>query len=151
MKMGIIAFSHTCVKAYKEKKLRSGNIDLCFISKGYFFVTGRMQTSNLKAHETCHSESFLMIFTLPNTSQNVGERLLSHLQQQRAEIQFCFLKKNWTFDFWFSKVWHWEVMEMKWTPIFFQLLRLRGEDDPKVISFFPSHFALFPYLLFMIL
>ena len=51
--------------------------------------------SNLKAHETskCHSESFLMIFTLPNTSQNVGERLLSHLQQQRAEIQFCFLKK----------------------------------------------------------
>ena len=130
-----LVFCHTCVKAYKEKKLTSSsNLDPCFISRGFY--NWKDASVKLKAHELskCHQESVLKIFTLPSTTKDIGEALSQQHEQGKLENRHCFLKVLSNIRF----------LACQGLPLrgdgneaesnFLQLFRLRGEDDPKVLD-----------------
>ena len=130
-----LAFCHTCVKAYNEKKFTtSHNLDPSFLSRG--FNNWKDTTVKFKAHELskCHQESVEKIFTLPNTTQDIGETLSQRHKQEHVVNRRCFLKILSSMRF----------LTRQGLPLrgdgneadsnFLQLLRLRGEDSPEMLD-----------------
>ena len=85
------AYFHTCISAYKQKKLKSSSADPAFISKG--FRNWKDATISFSKHEdsSCHKEAVLLVITLPSTTRDVGECLSSALLKERASNRACFL------------------------------------------------------------
>ena len=65
------AFCFTCVRAFKQKKLRSGAADAAFITKGY--QNWKDTTSSFRNHEgsACHKEAVEKMVTIPATHRDV--------------------------------------------------------------------------------
>ena len=65
------AFCFTCVRAFKQKKLRSGAADAAFITKGY--QNWKDTTSSFRNHEgsACHNEAVEKMVTIPATHRDV--------------------------------------------------------------------------------
>ena len=90
----------------------------------------------MRFHESskCHSESVLKIFTSPSTSQNVGEIFLTALKWEKLDRRHCFLKILSTIRFIACQGMALRRDRIEIDSNFIQLLRVRGEDDPKVLE-----------------
>ena len=90
----------------------------------------------MRAHEKskCHSESVLKIITLPSTTQNVGEILSSQLKLEKLERRHCFLKILSNIRYLARQGMALRGDGSEIDSNFNQLLRLRGEDNPKVLE-----------------
>ena len=130
-----LAFCHTCIKAYREKKLTSAhNVDPSFILRGYY--NWKDATVKLKAHEAskCHQEALLKIFTLPSTTRDIGETLSSQHRQEKLDNRCCFL----------TILSNTRFLAHQGLPLrgdgteadsnFIQLFHLRGEDNPNYLN-----------------
>lgn len=131
-----VAFCHTCVKAYKEKKIvwSSGNVDPAFISTG--FCNWKDASVKLKSHESsnCHHESVTKIFTLPSTTEDIGEALSKQHKQEKLERRHCFLKILASIRFLARQGLALRGDDTEDNSNFIQLLKLQGEDDPKLLE-----------------
>ena len=85
-------YCHTCVKAYKEKKLVAPNLEWSFISHGY--TNWKDATVNFAKHEqsTCHEDAALKILSAGKTIPDVGESLSSQHAVEKEERRVCLLK-----------------------------------------------------------
>ena len=70
-----LAFCFTCAKTEEQGKLRSGNRDPSFLSKG--FSNWKNGTESFKRHEKskCHSEAVEVMVILPKATQNIADSL----------------------------------------------------------------------------
>lgn len=130
----------TCAQASEQKKLQwASNLDLAFISKGY--TNWKDATVKFPIHESskCHKESVLKMVTLPSSTRNVAESLSNALKQEKLERRQCLLKILSNIRF----------LARQGLPLrghgnqetqseidsnFVQLMKLRGEDDSRIIT-----------------
>ena len=127
-----IVFCYLCVKAYREKKLSSGLIDLSFISNG--FSNWKDACVNFKAHEcsNCHKESVEKILTLPSTTQDIGEALSSIHKQEKLQRCQMLLKILSNLRFLARQALPLRGDGDENDSNFMQLLTLRAEDDARI-------------------
>ena len=73
------------IKAYKEDKLQTPNLELAFISKG--FNNWKDDVVKFKEHESsnCHKDSVVVTFDLPSSVKDIAETLESELTKQKME------------------------------------------------------------------
>ena len=124
---------YTCLKAKLEKKLSwAANADAVFTDKGY--TNWKDATVRFSAHEasSCHKEAVLKVTTLPASTPDVAMCLSSQHQKDCLERRQCFLKILSNVRFLARQGLpfrgHGDESESNFT----QLLRLRGEDDPRI-------------------
>ena len=69
------AYCFICAKAIKEKKVKTGNMDACFISTGY--TNWKDATCAFKRHEAsdAHKAAIEAIVTIPKTTKDIGTAL----------------------------------------------------------------------------
>ena len=124
------AFCYNCIKAYTEGKLRTPNLELAFISKG--FNNWKDASVKFKEHESsnCHKDSVVVTVDLASSVKDIAETLQSELTKQKMENRqmllkilsnICFLARQ-------SIAIRGEGDEENSN--FIQLFKLRGEDDP---------------------
>ena len=86
------AFCHLCLKAEHEKRfLASTKRDPAFISRGYTNWRDATKAFNKHLASTCHREAVSAV-ELPKQTGDVGERLSSKHEQQKAENRAVFRK-----------------------------------------------------------
>jgi hypothetical protein len=81
-----------CVSACKHNRLRSGNANVAFISRG--FQNWKDATIAFRTHESssCHKEAVEQMITLPVTTRHVGECLSSAVAEEKRINRACFMK-----------------------------------------------------------
>ena len=115
-----------------QKRLQwSTNADMAFVSKGFYNWKDATVKFALHSSSNCHKEAVLKMVTMPS-GKSVAESLSSQLAKEKLQRRQCFLKI-------LSNV---RFLARQGLPIrghgderdsnFFQLLKLRGEDDPKI-------------------
>ena len=123
----------TCAQANAQKKLQwSTNADTAFISKGFSNWKDATVKFALHLSSNCHKESVLKMITMPSSSKNVAESLSAQVAKNKLERRQCFLKILSNIRF----------LALQGLPLrghgdekddnFFQLMKLRGEDDPRI-------------------
>ena len=127
-------FCHTCVKAFKELKMSSRNYDEAFTTKG--FHNWKNATCVFRDHETssCHREAVEKILTLPAKTRDIGDSLSSAHEREKHDNGQCLLKIISNLRFLARQSCALRGDGDESASNFIQLLRLRGEDDPKVID-----------------
>ena len=132
-----VAFCHTCIRAYKEKKItwNAGNLDPAFISSGYY--NWKDASVKLKAHENskCHLEAVEKIFTLPSTTEDIAEVLSRQHGQEKVERRQCFLKVLSSIRFLARQGLPLCGDDTEDNSNLVQLLKLQGEKDPKLAEY----------------
>ena len=86
------AFCYNCIKACKEDKLRTPNLELAFISQG--FNNWKDASVKFKEHESsnCHKDSVVVTVGLPSSVKDIVETLQSELTKQKMENRKMLLK-----------------------------------------------------------
>ena len=91
-----IVFCHTCVKAVHLKRLSStGSVDFAFISRGYSnWKDAAGNTDTFYKHESssCHKEAVQVMYTLPQTTGDVGKLISSNHAKSKEENRKYLLK-----------------------------------------------------------
>ena len=128
------AFCHTCIKAFKEKKLFSNSCDPSFIRKG--FHNWKDATLKFRAHESSntHKEAILKVVTLPKTTRNVGEALSSSLRHEKLERRKVLLKILSNIRFLGRQGLAFRGDGDESDSNFMQLFHLRSEDNPSLLG-----------------
>ncbi|XP_062523284.1 uncharacterized protein LOC134197946, partial [Corticium candelabrum] len=126
----------TCAQASLQKKLQwPSSSDLAFISNG--FTNWKDATVKFTTHASskCHNEAVLKMIEVPSSMKNVAESLSAQLKMEKLERRQCFLKVLSNIRF----------LARQGLPLrghgdhesnsnFLQLMRLRGEDDSRVLG-----------------
>jgi len=132
-----LAFCHTCVRSYTEKKISwsVGNIDPAFISSGFY--NWKDASVKLKTHETfkCHLEAVEKIFKLPNTTEDIAEVLSRQHKQEKMERRHCFLKVLSSIRFLARQGLPLHSDDTEDNSNLIQLLKLQGENNPKLVEY----------------
>ena len=76
------AYCFTCTKAIKEKKVKTGNMDACFVSSG--FTNWKGATCAFKRHKVsdAHKAAIEAIVTIPKTTKDIGTALCEGYKQE---------------------------------------------------------------------
>ena len=130
-----VALCFMCARANSEKKIQwSSNVDLAFVSKGFSNWKDANGKFAVHASSKCHKEAVLKMVTLPATTRDVAESLSTQHQREKSERRKCFLKVLSNIKF----------LARQGLPLrghgdesdfnFFQLLKLRGEDDARIAT-----------------
>ena len=121
----------TGIKAYKEDKLRTPNLELVFISKG--FNNWKDASVKFKEHESsnCHKDSVVVTVDLPSFVKDIAETLQSELTKQKMENRQMLLKILSNIHFLVCQSIAIRGDGDKENSNFIQLFKLCGEDDPK--------------------
>ena len=128
-----LAFCFTCGKAEEQGRLRGGNREQTFLTKG--FCNWKDGTESLKRHEKskCHIEAVEMMLILPKTTHNIADTLSSAHANECKKNRLMLLKIIEVLQYLgrqgISLRGHDEEESN-----FIQLLRLRGKDDPKIFQ-----------------
>ena len=80
-------FCHTCMKAFKEKKMKSTKkADPAFVINGY--CNWKDATVGFRNHEVsgCHREAVEVIITLPSTTMNIGAQYIKEKELNRKML-----------------------------------------------------------------
>lgn len=129
-----LCFCYICIQAHAEKKISSGYIDQCFISRG--FSNWKDATSVFKKHDQskCHREALERTVTLPKSTKDIGETLSERHANEKSENRRCLLKIISNIRF----------LARQGLPLrgdgnendsnFIQLMKIRGEDDTKLLE-----------------
>ena len=128
------AFCFVCVKAYSNNMLHSiNNLESAYISSGY--TNWKDACVKFPNHESsrCHKDSVLKTVTLPATTRDVGESLSSQLAKDRLERRQCFLKLLSNVRFLARQALPLRGDGDESDSNYMQLLKLRGEDDARVL------------------
>ena len=125
---------HTCVKAYKEKKLFSNTSDPSFIKRG--FHNWKDATLKFRAHESSntHKEAILKIVTLPKTTKDVGESLSSAVKLEKLERRAVMMKILSNIRFLARQGLAFRGDGDETDSNFMQLFLLQSEDNPKLLG-----------------
>ena len=85
-------FCHTCMVAYKQKKLIAPKADGAFINNG--FQNWKNATVAFRNHECSgtHKDAVHQMVTIPSTNQDIGVCLSSAMAEERRINRACFLK-----------------------------------------------------------
>ncbi len=129
-----LAYCYLCTKAYKEGKFIScSRLEYTYISKGY--SNWKDATVNFAAHDksSCHKEAILKVVTLPATTRNIGEQLCRQYSEQLLERRQCLLKILSCIRYLGRQGLPLRGRGTEEDSNYIQLLRLRGEDDHRVI------------------
>ena len=102
------------------------------VSKG--FSNWKDATVAFRAHETslCHKEAVEMVLTLPATTKDVGELLSSAHAHEKAVNRHCLVKVISTLRFLARQGCPIRGHDDETDGNFYQLLKLRGEEDETV-------------------
>ena len=123
----------TCVQAATQKKLQwSTNADLAFISRGFYNWKDATVKFTQHAASKCHKESVLKVVTLPSTSKDIAESMSAQIAKERFERRQCFLKILSNIRFLARQGLPLRGHGDETDSNFFQLMKLRGEDDSRV-------------------
>jgi hypothetical protein len=115
-----------------QKKLQwSTNADMAFVSRGFHNWKDATVKFKLHSSSNCHKEAVLKMVTMPS-SKNVAESLSSQLAMEKLERRQCFLKILSNVRFLARQGLPFRGHGDEKDSIFFQLLKLRGEDNTKV-------------------
>ena len=123
-------FCHVCVKAHKEKKLKSSKLKQSFITEG--FTNWKKALELFKGHEIsdCHKESTLKVVTV---NHDVGELLSQQHAKEKAQNRKCFLKLLSNVKFLGKQALAFRGHDDSRSN-FIQLIKLRGEDVPDMLN-----------------
>ena len=124
---------HISLLAKSEKKLLwSSNADTAFISRG--FSNWKDATKKFPIHEgtICHKEACLKVIILPSTTPDIASSLSLQHQVECKERRQCFLKILSNVRFLARQGLPLRGHDDETESNFFQLLKLRGEDDPRI-------------------
>ena len=77
------------MKAIKEKKLKTGKMDACFISSGY--TNWKDATCAFKRREAsdAHNAAIAAIATIPKTTKDIGTALSEGYKREVKQIVKC--------------------------------------------------------------
>ena len=129
-----LAFCHTCMKAHAEGKLKCKTLEPSLISRG--FSNWKDATQIFRKHEKsgCHMEAVEVIITLPRQTRDVGELLSSAHATEKEENRRCLRKILSNIRFLARQGLPLRGDQDESDGNFIQLLKLRGEDDPKLFT-----------------
>ena len=124
-------FCYNCIQAYKEDKLRTTNLELAFISKG--FNNWKDASVKFKKHElsNCHKDFVVVTVALPSSVKDINETLQSELTKQKMENRQMLLKIVSNICFLARQSIAIRGDGDEENSNFIQLFKLCGEDDPK--------------------
>ena len=124
-----------CIRTYSQKKLIGvSNLEKTYILTG--FTNWKEATSRFTSHEGSryHKDALLKMVSLPATTRDIGESLSKQHSKEKLEHRQCFLKLLANVRF----------LSRQGLPFrgsgdgsdfnFLQLLKLRGEDDPRILD-----------------
>ncbi|XP_045167705.1 zinc finger MYM-type protein 1-like [Mercenaria mercenaria] len=129
-----LAYCHVCMVAHRDGKLSSSNLDKAFNING--FSNWKDASVSLKKHESsgCHHESVEKLVTLPEVTKDIGETLSNAHAEEKSDNRESLSKI-------LSRLW---FLGRQGLPIrgdgdendriYTQLLKLRGEDDSRVLE-----------------
>ena len=125
------AFCYNRIKAYEEDKLRTQNLKLAFISKG--FNNWKDANVKFKKHESsnCHKDSAVVDVDLLSFVKDIAETLQSELTKQKMEYRQMLLKILSNIRFLARQSIAIRGDGDEENSNFIQLFKLRGEEDPK--------------------
>lgn len=129
-----LVFCHPCMKAHAEGKLRCRTLEPAFIRKG--FSNWKDATSLFRKHEesSCHKEAVEAVITLPRVTCDVGELLSQAHAVEKEENRRCLRKILSNIRFLARQACALRGDHDESDSNFVQLLKLRGEDDPKLFE-----------------
>ena len=112
----------------------SANLETTYISTGY--SNWKDASVRIAAHEasTCHKDAVLKTITLPATTRDIGESLSAQHAQDKLERRQCFLKLLSNVKFLARQALPLRGAGDESDSNYMQLLKLRGEDDPRVFD-----------------
>ena len=123
----------TCAQAATQKKVQwSTNADLAFISRGFYNWKDATVKFTQHAASKCHEESVLKVVTQPSTSKDIAESMSAQIAKERLERLQCFLKILSNIRFLARQGLPLRGHGDETDSNFFQLMKLRGEDDSRV-------------------
>ena len=119
--------------AHLENKITwSANAEAAFITKG--FANWKDATMKFEKHQTskCHEEAVLKIVNIPATTQDIAESLSAQQRREKLNRRQCFLKLLSNIRFLARQGLPLRGHGDETDSNFYQLFRLRGEDDPRI-------------------
>ena len=128
-------FCFHCIKAYSQNKLLGvPNVEKTCISTG--FTNWKEATTRFVSHEAsrCHKDAVLKMITLPATTHDIGESLSKQHSKEKLVNRQCFLKLLATVKFLSRQGLPFRGSGDDSDSNFLQLLKLRGEDDPRILN-----------------
>ena len=127
-------FCFHCIRAYSQNKLLGvANLEKTYISTG--FTNWKEATSRFASHEgsRCHRDALLKMVTLPATTRDIGESLSKQHSKEKLEHRQYFLKLLANVKFLSRQGLPFRGSGDGFDSNFLQLLKLRGEDDPRIL------------------
>ena len=128
-------FCFHCIRAYSQNKLLGvANLEKTYISTG--FTNWKEATSRFASHESsrCHKDALLKMVTLLATTRDIGECLSKQHSKEKLENRQCFLKLLANVKFLSRQGLPFRGSGDGSDSNFLQLLKLRGEDDPRILN-----------------
>jgi len=129
-----LAFCHLCMTASSEGKLSNNCTEKTFISKGFCNWKDALPTFKKHENSNCHKEATERLVTLPQTTRDIGESLSAAYKEEKSDNRDYLFKVVTSIRYLArqSLALRGDGDEMDGN--FNQLLKLRGEDDPKILE-----------------
>ena len=110
------------------------NLEKTYISTG--FSNWKEATSRFASNEgsRCHKDALLKMVSLPATTRNIGESLSKQHSKEKHEHRQCFLKLLANVKFLSRQGLPFRGSGDGSDSNFLQLLKLRGQDDPRILD-----------------
>ncbi|XP_071522625.1 LOW QUALITY PROTEIN: uncharacterized protein Atac2 [Panulirus ornatus] len=130
------AFCHVCVKAYTQNLISSAVIEPLFISRGFTNWKDVTTKRGFPAHERsdCHREAVEHLLNSPAKKQDTREHLPAEHEEEKAVNRRNLLKILSNIQFLARQGLAIQGDCDDSNSNFFQLCRLRGEDDPQLMA-----------------
>ena len=128
-------FCFYCITAYSQNKLHGvANLERTYISLG--FTNWKEATSRFASHEgsRCHKDALLTMVTLPATTCDIAENLSKQHSKEKLENRRCFLKLLSNVKFLCRQGLPFRGSVDGSDSKFLQLLKLSGEDNPRIFD-----------------
>ena len=125
---------YVCQSLQGKKLHTASSLEATYISKG--FCNWKEASVRFAAHEesSCHKEAVLKTITMPATTRHIGESLSTQHAKEKLVRRQCFLKLLSNLRFLARQSLPLRGDGDESDSNFTQLLKLRGEDDPRVFD-----------------